>query len=86
MPEISRFFGIIIRMRYNDNAPPHFHVHSGGATATIALRPLRILEGELPPRALGLVIEWAALHQEELLLDWNLARAQLPLRKVAPLV
>jgi hypothetical protein len=86
MPEISRFFGIIIRMRYNDHAPPHFHVHAGGSMAAIGLRPLRILEGELRPRVLGLVIEWAALHQEELLLDWDLARKRLPLRKIPPLV
>ena len=73
-------------MRYNDHAPPHFHVRAGGSEATIALRPLRIFEGELPPRILGMVVEWATLHQEELLLDWDLARRHLPLRKIAPLV
>ncbi len=86
MPEISRFFGIIMRMRYNDHAPPHFHVYSGESMAAIGLRPLRILEGELRPRVLGLVIERAALHHDELLVDWDLARKRLPLRKIAPLV
>jgi hypothetical protein len=57
MPEISRFFGIVIQMYYNDHAPPHFHVRYGNHRALIAVETLAVLKGELPPRALGLVIE-----------------------------
>ena len=85
MPELCRFFGVIIRMRYNDHAPPHFHAHYGGAMASIAIQPIRVLEGALPPRILGLAVEWAALHREELLVDWELARKALPLRRISPL-
>lgn len=85
MPEISRFFGIIVSMNYDDHAPPHFHVRYAGQYATVAILPLRILEGRLPPRVLGIVMEWAALHQVELLQDWNLARRRRPLKWIAPL-
>lgn len=85
MPELSRFFGIIIRMHYNDHAPPHFHAHYGDRSATIALVPLRVLEGMLPPRVLGFVMEWGALHQRELMENWTRARSELPLRRIDPL-
>jgi Domain of unknown function (DUF4160) len=64
MPELSRFFGMIITMFYNDHAPPHFHVRYGEHKAIMAIDSLMLLEGHLPPRALGLVAEWGALHQE----------------------
>ena len=54
MPEISRFFGIIVAMFYNDHAPPHFHVRYGEQKAIIAIETLRLLEGKLKPRTLGL--------------------------------
>ena len=63
MPEVSRFMGIIIRMHYNEHAPPHFHAHYGKKRAGIAIDSLSLIEGGLPPRILGLVIEWAALHR-----------------------
>jgi len=85
MPEISRFFGIVIAMFYNDHAPPHFHVRYGGERALIAIETLAVLEGKLSPRALGLVTEWASSHQKELMEDWNLARAQAPLKPIEPL-
>ncbi len=85
MPEISRFFGIVIQMYYNDHAPPHFHVRYGNHRALIAVETLAVLKGELPPRALGLVIEWAAMHRNELIEDWNLARAETDLKSIAPL-
>jgi hypothetical protein len=85
MPEISRFFGIVIAMFYSDHEPPHFHARYGQDQAIIGLDSLRVLEGRLPPRALGLVMEWAAVHQAELRADWELARRQAPLRKIAPL-
>ncbi len=85
MPEISRFFGIIIAMFYNDHSPPHFHVRYGGERALIAIESLALLEGKLSPRALGLVTEWASIHQAELMEDWSLARAQSPLKTIEPL-
>ena len=85
MPEISRFFGMRVAMFYNDHAPPHFHVRYGDYRAAVAIEPPALLEGTLPPRALGLVIEWALLHSAELMEDWNRARAQQPLLPVAPL-
>ena len=85
MPEISRFFGIVIRMYYDDHAPPHFHVRYGGQKALIEIDTLAVLKGQLSPRALGLVMEWAALHQQELRENWNLARANAPLKPIRPL-
>lgn len=85
MPELSRFFGIVILMFYNDHAPPHFHARYGDEKATITIDGPRVLTGRLSPRALGLVMEWAALHQNELVEDWELARLQAPLKPIAPL-
>jgi hypothetical protein len=65
MPELSRFYGIVVRMYYGDHPPPHFHASYAGATATIDIDTLSVIAGKLPARALGLAIEWAAIHQEE---------------------
>jgi hypothetical protein len=73
VPEISRFFGIVIRMNFNDHAPPHFHARYGNENVAIEIATLTVIAGNLAPRALGLVMEWAAKHQEELLADWKLA-------------
>lgn len=72
-------------MYYNDHNPPHFHARYGDQKAVIGIEPLRLLEGALPPRAIGFVMEWAALHRQELLEDWQLARSETPLRRIAPL-
>jgi hypothetical protein len=85
MPEISRFFGILIKIFYDDHNPPHFHAEYGENTALIDMRNLSLFAGRLPPRALGLVMEWALLHREELLADWDRARLQQELLKIAPL-
>jgi hypothetical protein len=85
MPEISRFFGIIVQMYYNDHEPPHFHVRYSGQKALIGIETLALLRGYLAPRALGLVTEWAAIHREELMEDWTLARAEAKLKPIAPL-
>jgi hypothetical protein len=75
MPEISRFFGIVIKMFFDDHNPPHFHAEYGGSLALIDIRTLAVFSGRLPVRVTGLVIEWATLHQQELLADWDRARA-----------
>ncbi len=85
MPEISRFFGIIIAMFFDDHNPPHFHARYGNDNAVIKITDLTVLEGYLQPRALGLVMEWAAIHKDELLSDWELAKAKKPLFPVEPL-
>ena len=85
MPEISRFFGILIQMFYNDHSPPHFHARSGRDQAVISVADLVVIKGALPPRALGLVMEWATRHREELMEDWNLARTNSPLKPISPL-
>ncbi len=85
MPEISRFFGIIITMYYNDHAPPHFHVRSGQQKALIDIQTLAILEGTLSPRTFKLVLEWATLHQAELLANWELSEQNAALEKIEPL-
>ena len=86
MPEISRFFGIVIAMYWDDHNPPHFHARYGEHKAAIAIDTLTILDGSIPPRALGLVVEWAAQHKEELLRNWDSARRNRPLCKIDPLV
>ena len=85
MPEISRFFGIIIAMFYNDHAPPHFHVRYGAQKALVAIETFAILEGDLSPRVLGMVVEWARMHRGELIEDWNRARRLESLKKIGPL-
>lgn len=81
MPTISEFFGIVIRMYFNDHAPPHFHAIYGEYEAVVVIETSEVLEGSLPRRALGLVREWAHLHRTELLADWQLCRGkQQPLR------
>ena len=85
VPEISRFYGIIIAMFYSEHNPPHFHVRDGKHKAAIEIRTMRVLEGALPPCAMGLVMEWASQHQDELLADWEEARNDRPPRRIDPL-
>jgi hypothetical protein len=68
-----------------DHAPPHFHARYGGREVLIAMQDPSVLDGGLPPRALGLVMEWAALHQDELQRVWEQARSQEPLDAISPL-
>lgn len=82
MPEISRFFGIVIRMYYNDHAPPHFHAEYGSKEAVVGIQPLCLIRGSLPPRALALVMEWATLNQKELMQDWELSRQHQQLNPI----
>ena len=85
MPEISRFYGIIIAMFHDEHNPPHFHARYGSDKISIRIPDLSILGGSLPPRALGIVMEWATLHQDELLRNWELAMNGIPLEAIAPL-
>ncbi|MEA3340538.1 MAG: DUF4160 domain-containing protein [Chloroflexota bacterium] len=85
MPELSRFYGIVIRMYFGDHPPPHFHAEYGEYEALININTLAIIAGKLPSRALGLVIEWASLHQTELSREWEKAENLQPLDKIPPL-
>ena len=85
MPEISRFFGIVVVMYYREHPPPHFHAKYGGQTGVFSIADLELIEGRLPRRAISLVLEWAFEHRDELMADWELAMARRPLRKIPPL-
>ncbi len=85
MPEISRFFGIVIAMYYDDHMPPHFHAIYGSEKAEFRIDPLGVLKGRLSPRALALVTEWAALHQAELMEAWDLRTSGQKPPKIEPL-
>jgi hypothetical protein len=85
MPEIARFFGIVIKMFWDDHNPPHFHAFYGGDEGLIDINAVALFAGHLPPRALGLVIEWTTLHQKDLLNAWNRAQEQQPLGRISPL-
>ena len=85
MPELCRFFGIIIRMYFDDHPPPHFHAIYGKHEAQIGIEPITVLRGRLPRRAESMVIEWAALHQRELMINWQRLYNDQPAQKIAPL-
>lgn len=85
MPEISRFLGIIIAMYYKEHNPPHFHVRYNKHKAAISIKNLALLDGKLPPKVFGLVVEWASQHQQELLENWNLAEQLQKLKPIKPL-
>lgn len=85
MPTISIFFGIVIQMFWNEHGVPHFHARYGDESASIDIRSLEVLEGKLSRRTLNLVLEWAKLHRNELLENWELCGQKLPPKKIAPL-
>ena len=84
MPELSRFLGIVIGMFFREHGVPHFHAVYGEREISVEVETGRI-HGEFPPRALKLVLEWNALHQSELLENWQLAKQRQPLKRIAPL-
>jgi hypothetical protein len=85
MPEISRFYGIIIKIYFDDHLPPHFHAEYGDFEALFNIETLAVVGGELPARAMGLVIEWAQLHRSELRDAWRRAQNLQPAGKIDPL-
>jgi hypothetical protein len=85
MPEISRFFGIVIKMFFDDHNPPHFHAEYSGDVALFDIRNLSLFSGHLPPRVKGFVIEWATIHQQEPIEDSERAQTQQVLLSIAPL-
>jgi len=85
MPEISRFFGIVIKMYFDEHPPPHFHAIYGEHEAVIDIQSLVAIHGYLPPRVLGMVIEWASQHRDELLDLWEQAANRQGLYRLPPL-
>ena len=86
MPRISEFFGIVITMNFEDHLPPHFHADYGEFKAAVAIETRSIVKGRLPLQLLSNVRNGAALHQPELLVVWEVARARRPLNHISPLV
>ena len=85
MPTISNFYGILIQMYWKDNQPPHFHAIYGSFEALIDINNLSVLNGKLPRRAIELVLDWAELHKQELLDNWNLCRNNQTPNMILPL-
>lgn len=85
MPEISRFYGIVVRMYYDEHNPPHFHARYSEDEGVIEIAGLQLVEGSLPRRAINLVLDWAELHQAELLDNWERMRNAQPFKKIDPL-
>lgn len=85
MPTISIFYGILIQMYWDEHAPPHFHAIYGEFKATVDIRYLTISEGSLPRRATQLVLDWAELHQQELIEDWDLCQSKQQPKPIEPL-
>ena len=85
MPKISEFFGIVIYMYYREHFPPHIHAIYGGDEALISIETLSIVAGNLSPRVLGLVIEWASINQEKLSQNWIRSQRHEPLETIKPL-
>ncbi len=85
MPELCRFYGIIIRMFWVDHPPPHFHAVYVEHEAIIDIMTSEVIEGSLPLGAGSLVNQWIDIHRSELLEKWELARQFKPLGKIEPL-
>jgi hypothetical protein len=85
MPELSRFLGIVISMYFDDHNPPHFHAEYNDNEVLISIKDLSVIKGDLPPRVMGLAMEWAMLHQTELLENWNKLEKSGKFNKIEPL-
>lgn len=85
MPELSRFYGIVVQTFVRDHAPPRFHVRYADQQAVVDIQRIAIVGGRLPPRAVGLVLEGSAPQQDEFLVNWDLATRAQQLRPIAPL-
>ncbi len=84
MPEISRFYGIIVRMFFDDHNPPHFHIFYQNYEAIIHIQN-GFVKGEFPRRALKIVYEWLDLHKDELLANWKLMQETGEYNSIEPL-
>ena len=85
MPEISRFYGIVIALYFADHPPPHFHARYGSQVGKFSIPDIALMEGHLPPRVVSMVREWGARHGAELQANWTRARERRPLARIEPL-
>lgn len=85
MPQVSMFYGIVIRLYWSDHEPPHFHAIYAEHEALIDIGTGAVIRGGLPTRAMRLVDEWVGLRRAELLDDWDRAQRQVPLVPIEPL-
>jgi hypothetical protein len=86
MPELSRFYGIVIYMFVKDHNPPHFHAKYGEFKGIFSIQTGELLEGELPRRAIRLIEDWTELHRDELMKNWESAQSDSPeFEKIEPL-
>ncbi len=86
MPEISSFFGVRVSMYYDDHNPPHFPAEYQDNRILVDIQKGRVLEGSFPSRQLKFVLAWAEIHNDELMVNWDLAKNDMPLNKIAPLM
>ena len=84
MPVLSRFYGLVVFMNYREHNPPHFHARYQGFEVSVEITS-GVVKGHMPSRALKLLFEWMALHQEELLENWALAEQSKSLKEIEPL-
>ena len=84
MPQISTFYGIIILMNFSDHAPAHFHAWYNEYKTIVSIKD-GIVKGEMPGRALKMILEWLEQHKEELIENWENAQKGEPLKKIEPL-
>lgn len=82
MPIISYFFGIVIKMYFDDHNPPHFHAEYQGREGLFYVNDGRCFEGNLPDKAVKIISEWAISRKSELMHDWELAQAHQPMEKI----
>lgn len=85
MPEVSRFYGIVVFINYNDHTPPHFHARYQEQEVIIEIQT-GIVQGKMSKRALRMLLEWSEKHQDELMRNWELSRERKPLDKIPPLM
>ena len=84
MPTVSRFYGIVVFMNYNDHEPPHFHARYQDGEVTVEIET-GIVRGMMSKRALRMIFEWSDNHREDLLDNWDRARERRPLNQILPL-
>jgi hypothetical protein len=82
MPTLSIFFGIIIKMRHDDNPPPHIHIEFQGFTALVEIRSGNVIAGDLPRKVAAIVNEWCETHHIELMNNWEKACQFEPLNRI----
>lgn len=84
MPQISSFYGILIWMNFNDHTPPHFHAWYGEYKVIVNIQT-GLIKGEMPARAIRMILEWRDKHADELMSNWHRAQEGLPLHNIQPL-